>query len=186
MTLTDGQKIAKKLASGISKEMRRIRTLLDECNAVNSQIQDCVPYTITKVSSPDSDFWKQKERVNTATIERGILWTVQRNIAQAFLLMKRSSEEMVLLKEDMQRVQLYWAKRQKYIQNQINSLSDETFYNQGLRSLLRKAMWETEYNLEKSKILFSSLSAETDDESVFPDDNDDFYSDSNSSSDDEY
>ena len=36
--------------------------------------------------------------MNTATIERGIPWTVQQNIAQAFLLMKRSSEEMVLLK----------------------------------------------------------------------------------------
>ena len=52
----DGQKIAKRLASQITKEMKKITSLLDEYNRVESSLQHN-RQSLPDVLNPTSEFW---------------------------------------------------------------------------------------------------------------------------------
>jgi len=62
----DGQKIAKKLSRGISKETNRTRQLLDEYNAT-LQAQGCfAPVSVSDVLSLSSKFWQDGDVLQKA------------------------------------------------------------------------------------------------------------------------
>ena len=165
--------------------MKRIRTILEEYNAVCGQTLKCLPYDIMEVLSPDSNFWKQEE--NTFPTTGKLPWSVQRSISQAFLVFKRASEEMDLLKKDMERVLSYWKERHKCIERQISAFQsiNSDLYSRGAQSLLGKLMWETQVMWDKSNDLFTLVltSIDTDYLQIPADDDCDEYEDSDSESD---
>ena len=51
----DGQKMAKKLSVGITKETKRRKTLLEEHNLAGRELQSTDP--LSDILVPNSDFW---------------------------------------------------------------------------------------------------------------------------------
>lgn len=154
MPYIDGQKIAKKLSSSIRKEMKRIGAIVEEYNAT---VQDKI--TVAEVLPPDSSFWKQSP---ITTTDEGIPWALKRSTAQALLVMKRSKEEIELLRQEMRNVINYWKHRQRCITDFISEQSDTSRFDRGARSLLLKSMWESEVMLEKSTVTFAPVFAHSD------------------------
>jgi len=84
----DGQKIAKKLSRGISKETNRARQLLDEYNAT-LQAQRCfAPVSVSGVLSLSSKFWQDGDVLQKGHEE--VPFTIQKDIRH--LRIKRASE----------------------------------------------------------------------------------------------
>ena len=157
---TDGQKIAKKLSSGIGKEMKKIHTILEEFNAGIQLGGD--HSLVSELLSPDADFW-QSSRATTTSIP----WSMQRKISQAYLLIRRTEEESCLLREEMQQVIAYW---EVYIAGALlNYAGDESQAGQGAKALLHKLVWQVEFNLTKVKSAFLPIiSLECDDPNLEP------------------
>ena len=129
--------------------MKKIRTILEEFNATSSQLGGDHSYLVPELLSPDADFW-QSNRATTISIP----WSMQRKISQAYLLMKRTKEELCLLREEMQQVIAYW---ELYIDKLagalLNYAGDESQAGQGAKALLHKLVWKAEFNLTKAKSL---------------------------------
>lgn len=131
--------------------MKRLNALLEEYNATCSQL-GVSHYSFQDVVSPDSDFWS----VPTTT-EDSIPWSLKRNISQAFLLLKRTEEELCLLKEEMQHVLHYWEVQKDKITAALVVYSDNDGSNRGARALLHKLLWEAELNLARASATFSPI-----------------------------
>ena len=136
---TDGQKIAKRLSAGISKETRKAKELLEDYNATCAQIDDSYcPTLLADLLQTDSTFWK-----SVCNSEDEVPWDTKQSIIQAYLLMKRSKEELKLLRGDMQNIIAYWSNRIVSISvtiEQLHKLSDK--FSIGAISSLKQLLWE--------------------------------------------
>ena len=85
-TSTDGQKIAKKLATSISKEMKKLKQFLEEYNAICCEVhEEFPPVPLTEVISISSDFWGSSSCVRDSTVP----WKLKKDIIQAYLVAKK-------------------------------------------------------------------------------------------------
>ena len=94
--IIDGQKIAKKLSKGITKETSTARKFLEELNNVSQTDEAFVPLHLEDVLSPESEFWQCPQ----ATASE-IPVNIKRDIIEAHLLLKRCDEELMLLRNEM-------------------------------------------------------------------------------------
>ena len=158
MTHADGQKIAKKLAISITKETKRTKQFLEEYNSTLPQLNssDC-PVRLNEVLQLDSNFWTPSINVSS---HPSIPWNVKKDIIQAFLMLQRSKEEMVLLQADMIATVSYWHKRRNLITKTIEELelsgSSEDSYIRGAKCILQQCRWEAELLQCKSVIAFGN------------------------------
>ena len=107
----DGQKIAKRLASSIAKEMKKTTQYLEQYNASCLQLDDSnIPVHISDVLNPSSDFWV-KVAPSESSDSTTVPWNVRKDIIQATLMSKRCEEEIYMLEEEMKRVLVYWTER---------------------------------------------------------------------------
>ena len=155
----DGQNIAKKLCSGISKETRVARHLLEEYNAAACEFSPSDPAaTLQEVLSLKSDFWVQG---SPSVPESSILWKTREEtreeIIQASLTMKQSEEELQILKSDMICTVQFWFHRIETIANKLKALehSPDTLYIRGVKNMLRKMKTDAELQCQKATSLFS-------------------------------
>ena len=89
--VADGQTIAKRLSTSISKETKHAVKLVEEYNTTASLVTDSyIPVNIDEALDPDSDFWQPD-----VTSSR-ITWKTQKHITSAYLLIKRTEEELGL------------------------------------------------------------------------------------------
>ena len=140
----DGQKIAKKLSVGITKETKRYKTLLEEYNLAGHELQSTDPQaSLSDILVPNSDFWNSHAFIKTESSNQ-ISWKEKEEIIQAFLIIQRSEEELLLLKEDMHATVRYWFTRIKHIEEKLSELSPTTgeLYIKGARCLLQHLLWE--------------------------------------------
>ena len=147
----DGQKIAKKLCSGISNETRVARHLLEEYNAAACELSPSDPAaSLQEVLSLKSEFWVQG---SPSVPESSIPWKTREEIIQASLTMKRSEEELQILKSDM----ICWFHRIETIANKLKALehSPDTLYIRGAKNMLRKMKTDAELQCQKATSLFS-------------------------------
>ena len=96
--LVDGQKIAKKLSRQVTSETKRLRTLLEEYNicqlVVNSSsIQITLDEALDEALDPE--ILSSKLHADTTSSKP------HQDILEAYLQMKRSNEEIVLLESEM-------------------------------------------------------------------------------------
>ena len=112
----DGQKIAKRLSVNITKETRTAKKLLQEYNTAASTVNDAhIPICLEEALLPDSDFW---QTVHVAMPGSSALsWSTKKDITSAYLLKKRSEEELCLLKEEMQNVLVYCRQFKELLNN---------------------------------------------------------------------
>ena len=134
----DGQKIAKRLSVSITKETKTAKKLLQEYNAAASAINDAhVPICVEEALLPDSDFWQTVAMPSSSPLS----WSTKKDITSAYLLKKRSEEELRLLKGEMQNVLVYCRQFEELLNNLIdNTRSSVDQYSKGLASLLLKKL----------------------------------------------
>ena len=153
----DGQKIAKKLSTSISKETKRAKQLLVEYNEACSELHHQSPTALPEILSPNSDFWARISPTQYAESCQ-VPWKVRRDIVQAYLLMQRSEEEKQLLKEDMYATLTYWLERIECIAKatkEIGSSADR--FSRGATCSLQQLKWEAELHLSTATEAFGSL-----------------------------
>lgn len=179
----DGQKIAKRLSSGISKETQKVKELLEEYNATCAHINEYYcPQVICNVLQTDSDFWRS---VSDSQETKGVPWDTQRDIIQAFLMMKRSEEELKLLIDAMQNILAYWSDRMKSILVAIEELQNLTDqFSIGAVSCLKQLLWEATLQHSRANDVCENMVKE--DTSVLEYDSDSVSEASNSDDDDDY
>ena len=100
----DGQKIAKKLSCQVTSETKRLRTLLEEYNICllvvsSSSIQ------ITLDEALDPEVLSSKLHADTTSSKP------HQDILEAYLQMKRSNEEIVLLESEMENTIHFYAEQ---------------------------------------------------------------------------
>ena len=145
----DGQKIAKKLCSRVA------RHLLEEYNAAACKLSPSDPAaSLQEVLSLKSDFWVQG---SPSVPESSIPWKTREEIIQTSLTMKRSEEELQILKSDMICTVQYWFHRIETIVNKLKALeySPDTLYIRGAKNMLRKMKTDAELQCQKATSLFS-------------------------------
>lgn len=131
--------------------------MLQEFNSTCFELNIIHSYSLTDVLSPDADFWQSTAPINISTQHR-IPWNMQRSIVQALLLVRRTSEELNLLKQEMECVLTYWRVRKEKIAVQVlryGAIGD--VLSQGAQALLRKLLWEAEIHHAKATVAFSPI-----------------------------
>lgn len=150
ITLIDGQKIAKKLSIGISKEMKRVKQLLEEYNGTCYELDSqCLPRSISDVLSPTSDFWGADKAESSS-----IPYKMKKDIIQALLLTRRSKEELELLRNEMCDTVSYWSLRTECIANKITEFDQDDIFSRGARCLLTKLKTEADLMLLNATTAF--------------------------------
>ncbi len=151
---TDGQKIAKKLCSSISKETKVARRLLEDYNAASSELSPGDPLpSLQDVLSLKSDFWVQDY---PSVPEERVPWRTREEIIQSYLTMKRSEEELTILKSDMICTISYWFHRIQSIVNQLKTQEHcQSSYIRGASSILRRMKMNSELQCHKAIAMFS-------------------------------
>lgn len=109
----DGQKIAKKLASNISKETKKASQLLGDYDTAYSQLSDSTlcPTLLPDALNLSSDFWVQQSSLEITSVP----WNVRKDIIQAMLVLKRCEEELDMLQDEMRNVLTYWTNRKEQL-----------------------------------------------------------------------
>ena len=158
LCITDGQKIAKRLSAGVSKETNRARQLLSDYNAVSSEISPSFsPLLLSDVLSPDDDIWKQHEWHHTNST---VPSSLKKDITDSYLHMKRCEEEQKLLTAEMQNTLEYWSKRAVRVKQKIDAArcnSDQ--YSRGVTSLLQQHLWMIELTNSNAHAAFGTILA---------------------------
>ena len=154
---TDGQKIAKKLCKGVSRESSKAKQVLEEYNAVSSQIESSFQsLSLEDVLSPTCSIWQNLSYDNSSQIP----FSIKQDIIEAYLLNKRSDEELLLLRTEMCNVIEFWQQREECIKNLLLQFSESasTQFNRGCVCLLKRLQWETELYHSQATTHFSSVS----------------------------
>ena len=155
---TDGQKIAKKLSVSIMKETKGVKFLLEDYLLILDELQCDGPLpSLSEVLFLGSDFWKVNSLAEQT--DATIPWKIKEEIAQAFLITKRSNEELRMLEVEMTAVIQYWFNRVMLIVGRLNELTldCEDLYISGARSLLGRLKLEAELHHQKAFTMFSKF-----------------------------
>ena len=138
----DGQKITKKLSKGITKDTSTARKFLEELNNISQTDEAVVPLCLDDVLSPESEFW-QCPRATASEIPVNI----KRDIIEAYLLLKRCDEELVLLRSEMHNVIDYYDVKEKKIISVLQKFTGNelTQFQRGCISLLKKLQREVHH-----------------------------------------
>ena len=98
-------------STGITKETTLARKLLSDYTTICSSLGSSTTVTLAEVLSPDSEFWQND--LPSKEISCDISWSVKKDTIQAYLLIKRSEEELLLLLEEKQNSLAYWSDKRK-------------------------------------------------------------------------
>jgi len=113
----DGQKIAKKLSVQISKETKKIKSLLPEYNACQVVIGgDSAPLLLLEALDPSLLAAVLKPNSSLPFVSK-------RKLIDAYIMMKRSSEEISMLDTEMENTTQYYLDRKNTLQKLIESFS---------------------------------------------------------------
>lgn len=160
---TDGQKIAKRLSSSITKETKKAKELLMEYNETSSQLDICrehSPLQLQEVLPINSELWQSSPLPECMT-SRSVPWHSKREIIQAFLLKQRCEEELQLLEDAMRNVLEYWSNRIAAITGEIEQLQENddglAQFNIGAINSLKHLLWESELQISKAVASFRNI-----------------------------
>ena len=85
----------------------------------------------------------------------------KREVINAFLLIKRSEEDLNLLNAEMERVLQYYVQRKECIVHELDTMKDEpqSLYTSGVMALLHKLLWEVELHHSKAVTVFTQINS---------------------------
>ena len=148
----DGQKIAKRLSSQITKETSNLKKLVLEYNA--RTIPD-PELSIEAAIDPHSTLF-----VSSVTKRK-------QDIIQAYLRKKRSEEEIELLKSEMKQTLHYLEQKEKMLTCACRSIAQcSEHFHLGAHNILTQFKWKVQLCIEKTRKAFKVTDpAETGDDS---------------------
>ena len=76
---------------------------------------------------------------------------------QALVMVRRSEEELLLLRDDMLATIKYWFDQVTSITNMLGQLYYEDLYTRGAKCLLEHLKWEAELHYHRTTVAFSPL-----------------------------
>ena len=119
--------------------MTRARQLLDDYNAVSSEISPHFsPLVLSDVFSADADISKCAPDVNTSTT---VPLNVKRDIIDSHFMMKRCEEELTLLRAEMSNTLVHWTNSLETTKKNIDTMISHTNpYSKGVVSLLHRRL----------------------------------------------
>ena len=138
---TDGQKIAKRLSSQISKQMSKIVCLLKELNHITVSLtgqDDSLPLSV--ILDPSSQFWLPAESDHSSS---GVSTHIKQTVIHNYLQFQRSAEELQILRQDMHNTLQYHQQRVSCLQvkiKQLNHADEQTPFTKGAICLLSKLL----------------------------------------------
>ena len=155
----DGQKIAKRLSKNITKETGTARNILVDYNSVLSTFgkETC---SLQEVLCPDAKFWEQSELSTMATT-----WDTKKDLIQAYLMLKRSEEELALLEKEKLNTLEYWSKLKTVINQYLLSFQPSDKHSIGVIALLKTRLCDAERIHSTCKAVFATLDHDDEDNS---------------------
>ena len=127
---------------------------------MSSQIDSSyLSLTLEEILSPTCSIWQSPAYKQSSQVS----FNAKRDIIEAYLLNKRSDEELLLLRAEMYNVVDYWNRREEHIKSLILQLSEyaSNRFNRGCVCLLKRLLWETELYRSQANIAFSTVSENT-------------------------
>ena len=152
---TDGQKIAKKLATQVTKETNSVKSLVYEYNALTRAGGESSEIGITEALDPhniEGQITEFSSVCNTVASGR------KRQIMDAYLSLCRSKEEVSLLKNECCNICRYYHQRQKSILSNYAYEVNES-YNRGAQALLYRLLQETNNFIKQAEELQHIISS---------------------------
>ena len=134
LLLVDGQKIAKKLSRQVTSETKRLRTLLEEYNICQLVVNGSSTQ-ITLDEALDPEVLSSKLHADTTSSKP------HQDILEAYLQMKRSNEDIVLLESEMANTIHFYAEQRKVLLMLIDQMkqaqiSESNPFSRGAIALL--------------------------------------------------
>lgn len=144
----DGQKIAKKLSVQISKETKNIKALLPVYNACQLVIGGGISVSMNEALDPFA--------LSTVLHSKSSICKSKRELIDSYIMVKRSSEDILMLDIEMKNTIQYYENRKKTLLQLIASLSlREDPFGKGAVALLRKLCIEVDKQISECSELFA-------------------------------
>ena len=164
LNLTDGQKIAKRLATSITKETKKIKQFLEEYNVILAQLKSQL-CTVAEILDVDSTFWTTSHNLVAINASNETSLSHKKKLIEAYITMKRSDEELKMLTHEMQNTTMYWHTRKMHIKKQLRLVKESPLsttgtsylYLRGTQCLFTKLFYEAEQFLLRCEIAFSQF-----------------------------
>lgn len=189
----DGHKIAQRLSKQISRQTKHVKKALDDYNRASAVLnQDSEDILFSAVIAPDSSFWNStysRSLTSFSTIPAGD----RHDLIHSYLLFERSTEELDLLKNDIDNFSRYYSNRKLMLQEKVQELQEltdhDTAYKRGSICLLKQCIAQEEQQVSMANKFFLEIGSKTDQAVVedhidFQELEDDDFSDSDSDFDD--
>ena len=147
----DGQKIAKKLSVQISKETKKIESLLPEYNACQVVIGgDSAPLLLLE-EALDPSLLAAVLKPNSS-----LPFDSKRELIDAYIMMKRSSEEISMLDTEMENTTQYYLDRKNTLQKLLESFSQRgDAFGRGAVALLQDVYLKVDRKITERTELFA-------------------------------
>ena len=122
--LSDGQKIAKRLACQIAKESRNVKQLMDHYNAC-AVFSSSEQVSVSDVFDSTSNFWMVHSSLHMLRCAQGsVPLAAKHDMIRHFLLKKRSLEESELIQVEMANTLQYLYNIGMIFEHKIQELKD--------------------------------------------------------------
>ena len=149
----DGQRIAKKLSHQVTKETKKLTTLLEEynvCQLLVSSSSTQIHVTLDEALDPDVLSCK----LHT---ECGATSSKPQDVIEAYLQMTRSNEEIVLLENEMLNTIQFYAEQRKSLllvidQMKEAQLSESNAFRRGAVALLHSLFRRTDKLYQQCRV----------------------------------
>ena len=148
----DGQKIAKRLSSQITKETAKIKTVY---NFLIQQASEMEAGCISLVMDPSSVFWNNESNETTPLSSDSIPLCIKNQIIHNHLLIERSMEETILLQKEMINFLSYPHDKINIINKQANDMNIVSPLLAGAYSLAQRKVAAMNNLLLKAVSIFS-------------------------------
>ena len=155
----DGQKVAKRLSVQIAKETKKVTHLLQQYN-------DCtivhptgnVSVSLQDVLNPQDAFWHSCS-ITTCKANPAVPHSVKQELIRSHLLIKRSSEELDMIKEEMGSTVKYLTQKMLDLKNATQEIKDgePSKYTAGAIAILQKLFLQSKLKLEQTLPFFKGI-----------------------------
>ena len=154
-----------------------MKKALDEYNRASAVLQeDSEDVLFSVVVAPDSSFWNSYSHSLTSfsTIPAGD----RHDLIHSYLLFERSTEELDLLKNDIDNFSRYYSSRKLILQEKVQQLQEltehDTAYKRGSICLLKQCIAQEDDQVSMANKFFLKIGSSTDQAVVDQEDHIDF------------
>ena len=146
----NGQKVAKKLSQQIAKETKVVNELVLKYNNCSNDPTDNISLSDALSASAVGDRLEQVGITSSNRLSCGR----KRELIDAYLLLIRSKEELIMLEEDAKNCVEYYKEREEAIMQEMNTVSYEMArdpYSRGKRAMLNNLLKDNHRLLSRSQ-----------------------------------